>query len=156
VYEYSRIPKEWVIWIPHITIIFHNDNDLRHINRTEEGYPLKIEATKIEYTESPFDAEFIQALLPKIDYKILLFALSQISEKCKEDLDQKVVPELPESMGIGNEGGDAHVDEDLLKKLHTVMFDIHVVEGDLVCPDTGRRFNIKMGIPNMVLHADEI
>jgi uncharacterized protein YbaR (Trm112 family) len=25
-----------------------------------------------------------------------------------------------------------------------------------VCPDTGRRFNIKMGIPNMILHADEL
>lgn len=142
-----------------LTIIFHNDNDLRHINRTEEGYPLKIEATKIEYDASPFDAEFIQALLPKIDYKILLFALSQISDKCKEDLDQTVVPvpELPESIEIGNKkGDDVQIDEDLLKKLHTVMFDIHVVEGDLVCPDTGRRFNIKMGIPNMVLHADEI
>ena len=83
--------------------------------------------------------------------------MSQISDKCKEDLDQTVVPELPESIEIGNkEGDDVQIDEDLLKKLHTVMFDIHVVEGDLVCPDTGRRFNIKMGIPNMVLHADEI
>ena len=90
-------------------------------------------------------------MLPKIDYATLLFAFNQISEKAKEDLEQTILPELPESIKE-----DGEVDEDLLKKLHTVMFDIHVVEGDLVCPDTGRRFNIKMGIPNMILHADEL
>jgi multifunctional methyltransferase subunit TRM112 len=122
-------------------------------NRTEKGYPLKIEATKIEFEASPFDAEFIQALLPKIDYTTLLFALKQISENGNADLAQTIIPELPESI---KEDGEGEVDEALLKKLHTVMFDIHVVEGELVCPDTGRRFNIKMGIPNMILHADEL
>jgi multifunctional methyltransferase subunit TRM112 len=79
--------------------------------------------------------------------------LKQISENGNADLAQTIIPELPESI---KEDGEGEIDETLLKKLHTVMFDIHVVEGELVCPDTGRRFNIKMGIPNMILHADEL
>lgn len=114
-----------------------------------------IAATKLEYEESPFDADFVKALLPKIDYETLLFATQQISEKCSTDLlDEVQLPQLPETLESGEAGGD--VDEAVLKKLHTVMFDIHVVEGELVCPASGRRFNIKMGIPNMILHADEI
>ncbi len=120
-------------------------------SRTEKGYPLQIEADKIEYEESPFDAEFVSALVKKIDYQTLKFALQQISEKCATDLaDTVIIPELPEDIDIGE------TDEGLLKKLHIVLFDIHIVEGNLICPDTGRRFNIKMGIPNMILHADEI
>jgi multifunctional methyltransferase subunit TRM112 len=34
--------------------------------------------------------------------------------------------------------------------------DLHVLEGNLVCPDTGQKFPIKEGIPNMILHEDEI
>ena len=40
--------------------------------------------------------------------------------------------------------------------LHRVLFDIHVLGGHLVCPDTGRRFPIHDGIPNMILHEDEL
>lgn len=110
---------------------------------------MKIEADKVEYEESPFDAEFVKALIPKLNYEILSFALGQIVEKCKQDIEDVQIPELPENIG-------EDLDEELLKKLHTVLFDLHVVEGHLICPDTGRRFAIKMGIPNMVLHADEM
>jgi multifunctional methyltransferase subunit TRM112 len=125
-----------------------------HSDRTEKGFPLQIEATKIEYEESPFDVEFVKSIIPKIDYSILLFGIQQIADKCENNVsDRIVIPDLPTSIEM-NDGID--IDEDLLRKLHTVLFDIHVVEGDLICPDTGRRFNIKMGIPNMILHADEI
>ena len=47
-------------------------------------------------------------------------------------------------------------DEDMLKELHHFLFEIHVLEGHLVCPESGRRFPIKDGIPNMLLHEDEV
>mmetsp|Transcript_3797 Transcript_3797/g.5711 ORF Transcript_3797/g.5711 Transcript_3797/m.5711 type:complete len:146 (-) Transcript_3797:80-517(-) len=133
------------------------------VRGTEKGYPLGIEADKLQYEKSPFDPEFITALLSKIDYKIILFARRQIAEKCAAELSSEVsLPELPESIDYimntvensdGHESGDH---QEILRKLHTVMFDIHVVEGHLICPDTGRRFKITMGIPNMILHEDEI
>ncbi len=47
-------------------------------------------------------------------------------------------------------------DEDILKEIHHALFEIHVQEGCLVCPETSRRFVIKDGIPNMLLHENEV
>lgn len=47
-------------------------------------------------------------------------------------------------------------DEEFLRRVHLVLLDVHVLEGALVCPDTGRRFMVKDGVPNMLLHEDEI
>ena len=44
----------------------------------------------------------------------------------------------------------------VLQKLHHALLEIHITEGSLICPDTGRRFPIKNGIPNMLLHEDEV
>lgn len=122
-----------------------------NVKGTEKGYPLQIEATKVEYDESPCDAEFIKTLMTKIDYECLRSAITQLSPICATDLASDLtLPELPDSLPpVGYE-------ESLLQSLHTILMDIHVVEGHLICPDTGRKFNITMGIPNMILHEDEI
>lgn len=131
-----------------------------NVKGTDKGYPLCIEPSKIEYEESPVDTEFVRALLPKINYEALLFGIRQIAPVCvSEKID--VVPELPDSIDTmlgGDDGvdGGGDSDEAFLRQIHTVLFDLHVVEGHLVCPDTGRRFPISMGIPNMILHEDEI
>jgi multifunctional methyltransferase subunit TRM112 len=123
-----------------------------NVKGTEKGYPLQIEATKVEYDESPCDVEFIRTLVTKIDYESLRSAMTQLSPICVTDLASDLtLPELPESLPPPTD-----YEESLLQSLHTVLMDIHVVEGHLVCPDTGRRFNISMGIPNMILHEDEI
>mmetsp|Transcript_25437 Transcript_25437/g.31341 ORF Transcript_25437/g.31341 Transcript_25437/m.31341 type:complete len:149 (+) Transcript_25437:130-576(+) len=137
-----------------------------NVKGTEKGYPLTIEPTKIEYEESPIDMEFVENILTKIDYSALLSARNQIEDRCHSDLGSNfVVPSLPEVMPKRYSDGnskDDKIEEDetnqeaFLKSIHTILFDIHVLEGHLVCPDTGRRFNIKMGIPNMILHEDEI
>ena len=31
---------------------------------------------------------------------------------------------------------------------------VHLVEGELVCPETGRKFPVRQGVPNMLLHED--
>ena len=50
----------------------------------------------------------------------------------------------------------SNLDEDTIGKLHTWLLDVYLVEGMLVCPDTGRKFPVKDCIPNMILHEDEI
>ena len=37
-------------------------------------------------------------------------------------------------------------DEEFLRKLHHALFEVHVVEGFLICPESGRRFPIKDGM----------
>jgi len=47
-------------------------------------------------------------------------------------------------------------DESFLRDVHHVLLEVHVMEGELVCPETGRKFAIRDGVPNMLLHEDEI
>jgi multifunctional methyltransferase subunit TRM112 len=37
--------------------------------------------------------------------------------------------------------------EEFLKAVHQLLLDMHVMEGFLICPDTGHRFPITDGIP---------
>ena len=41
-------------------------------------------------------------------------------------------------------------DENILRVLHHLLFDMHITEGDLICPESGHRFPIVNGIPNMM------
>lgn len=45
---------------------------------------------------------------------------------------------------------------ELLQKLHHLLMEIDVVEGQLECPETGRVFPITDGIPNMLLNEYEV
>lgn len=47
-------------------------------------------------------------------------------------------------------------DEDFLKVMHRVLLEYEVEEGELICPETGRKFPISKGIPNMLLQETEI
>ena len=116
-----------------------------NVKGTTEGYPLIIEADEVVVEESPVDKELLVKMLPKLDYPVFLGAAQQLSLKC-------YLPELP----IQLPATDDDMDETMLINLHKVLFDLHVIEGHLVCPDTGRRFPVKEGIPNMILHEDEI
>ena len=60
---------------------------------------------------------------------------------------------------IDLEGADHNnvaVSESDLKALHHLLFEVHVMEGELICPESGRKFLVKDGIPNMLLHEDEL
>lgn len=47
-------------------------------------------------------------------------------------------------------------DEDFLHKAHHALLEIDVIKGNLVCPQSGRKFPISNGIPNMLLNEDEV
>lgn len=68
---------------------------------------------------------------------------------------QSLLPWYPESRpdAVGEEQlGDT----DLLKRVHKALLEIEVIEGKLVCPESGREFPINNGIPNMILNEDEV
>lgn len=84
-------------------------------------------------------------ILPKLNYEAVIGALNQLADKVEPK-----PPTIPETLPEGE------IDTATLEALYHVLFNIHVIEGHLVCPDTGRKFPIKQGIPNMILHEDEI
>ncbi|RZF33707.1 hypothetical protein LSTR_LSTR007735 [Laodelphax striatellus] len=51
---------------------------------------------------------------------------------------------------------DYESNEDFLKKVHHVLLEVDVINGELVCPESGRKFPITSGIPNMLLNEDEV
>jgi multifunctional methyltransferase subunit TRM112 len=47
-------------------------------------------------------------------------------------------------------------DDEFLKTMHRVLMEYEVEEGELICPETGRKFPISKGIPNMLLQENEV
>jgi len=106
---------------------------------------LKIIPTEILVEESPVDIELVRKMLPKLQYSAVLGAVADITDKVEPPL-----PSIPTELN----GDD--LEESTLEILHHILFNVHILEGELICPDTGRKFPIKQGIPNMILHEDEI
>lgn len=46
-------------------------------------------------------------------------------------------------------------DDAFLKSFHHALLEVCLIEGSLVCPETGRKFPVEKGIPNMLLTEDE-
>eukprot|EP00611_Tribonema_gayanum_P018382 TRINITY_DN31477_c0_g1_i1.p1 TRINITY_DN31477_c0_g1~~TRINITY_DN31477_c0_g1_i1.p1 ORF type:complete len:123 (-),score=21.95 TRINITY_DN31477_c0_g1_i1:24-392(-) len=116
-------------------------NLLKSNVRGVEGYPLIIEAETVREQESEFSADFIHNMLGKLEWGVLRDAAATLGLEAQ----------LPESVSEADKE-----DEDFLRRVHHVLLEVQVVEGALVCPKTGRRYPIKEGIPNMLLHEDEV
>jgi multifunctional methyltransferase subunit TRM112 len=114
------------------------------------------------------DRELLVRILSKIDYGALCQARLQLLEHCatvtnqtNDDLAWRDWPQLPETLPetllSSNDTSESDSETTVLAAaLFRWLFEIHVLEGWLVCPDTGREFPIKDGIPNMILHEDEL
>ncbi|KAL0033794.1 hypothetical protein WJX77_005345 [Trebouxia sp. C0004] len=87
-----------------------------NIKGVTNGYPFKIDATKVEEVDTDFDPDFLRNIWPRIEWKAL--------------------KEAAESLGMTGLPSE-------------------VEEGALVCPETGRRFTVLNGIPNLLLNEDE-
>ncbi|XP_054733397.1 multifunctional methyltransferase subunit TRM112-like protein [Anastrepha obliqua] len=110
------------------------------IKGVKDGYPLKLTIVKKDIVESEFNPTFIGRLLPRLDWLGIRLAaeILEISD---------IPPKQPANIAE---------DEELLKKLHHLLLEIDVLEGQLECPETGRVFPITDGIPNMLLNEDEV
>ena len=46
-------------------------------------------------------------------------------------------------------------DDEFLQLYHHALLEVCLEEGALLCPETGRRFPVSKGIPNLLLNEDE-
>ncbi|CAD6217041.1 unnamed protein product [Miscanthus lutarioriparius] len=113
------------------------------------GYPLTLEVTKWCTKEVELNADFIRGLLPKIDWRALVAATRALG------LPELLPEDQPPEEEIFAEGA-ADVEGSAIRRIHHALLEVHVQEGSLVCPDTSRCFPINKGIPNMMLHEDEV
>jgi len=104
------------------------------------GYPLKIVANEKREVEADFNAKFLVHMLPKMEWSAFVAAAKDIGV-------DNIPGEIPD---------DAASDEEFLKAFHHALLEVHVEEGTLICPESGRKFPISKGIPNMLLNEDEV
>ncbi|XP_066593094.1 multifunctional methyltransferase subunit TRM112-like protein [Prorops nasuta] len=122
-------------------LLTHNMLTSKCLKGVTVGYPLTIVAKDVKVCEVDFNSEFISRIIPKLDYATLWKAAESIGH----------AGDLPETLVK-----DFENDEDFLKKVHHVLLEVEVINGDLLCPESGRKFPISDGIPNMLLNEDEV
>ena len=128
----------------------------------KEGYPLKIEASKVEIVKSEFNPEFIKGILSKVNYDALREAVASLKRKHSlthsfHSFISLIHSHHTENVTLPTKVTDEMFDNvEFLKLLHHVLLEIVVVEGRLICPESGRIFPISQGIPNMLLNEDEV
>ena len=113
-----------------------------NIRGVEKGYPLRIEAEESGVEACDYDEIMVKSMLKKIDFNALKSAATDISNGSLADYS-----EITEELLIN---------EEFLRNIHHLLFEVRVLNGFLVCPESGRKFPIKDGIPNMLLHEDEV
>lgn len=112
-----------------------------NIKGVTNGFPLGIEAEKIIERPVDMNPDFLKNIFSKIDWKPLVEASRIMGYS---DLPEDV----PDSSVLDS--------DEFLGKFHHALLEIHLEEGALVCPQTGRKFPVNKGIPNMLLHEDEV
>jgi len=150
-----------------------------HIKGVTNNFPLKIEATKVgdaifffqcddffdllllfslllshktrtynsdsnsqvETVEADFDPDFLRDMIPRLEWGALAEAAASLG--CDPPLP--ATPPTDEDLR----------DDDFLKRFHHALLEVCLIEGALVCPETGRKFPVEKGIPNMLLTDDE-
>lgn len=105
------------------------------------GFPLDIVVVKTEVAEADFSEEFLQRMIPRLDWPAFVQAANKLG----------VGADLPATAPTEGETNTT-----VLQAIHHALLEVEVVEGELVCPETKRKFPITNGIPNMLLNEDEV
>jgi len=114
------------------------------------GYPLTIEPETVEIEAAEFDREMVISMLKKVDLNGLKVACACL------DMSDGIDSITDASIADLISGNNSALSDDVLASAHRALFEVRVLAGQLVCPDSGRKFPIKDGIPNMLLHEDEV
>ncbi|VDO49612.1 unnamed protein product [Haemonchus placei] len=124
-------------------LLTHNFLSSRFLKNVTNGYPLILRANQIANKEVEFNENFVLNMMPKLqlDYASLYNAAYSIGE----------AGNMPASLP-----DDWETNTPVLMELHRVMLCVEIVDGELECPDTGRKFPIKDGIPNLLVSENEV
>ncbi|XP_051124042.1 multifunctional methyltransferase subunit TRM112 homolog A [Andrographis paniculata] len=111
-----------------------------NIKGVTSGFPLRIEVEKVVQKEVEFNADFLRNMFAKIEWSALVEA--------SKTMGYSELPDSAESSMLDS--------DEFLHRFHHALLELHLEEGALICPETGRKFPVNKGIPNMLLHEDEV
>ncbi|CAD5226088.1 unnamed protein product [Bursaphelenchus xylophilus] len=122
-------------------LLTHNFLSTQFIKGVKEGYPLNLKSNSTEKKEFEFDPVMMVKLLPKMQYPVLLSTAQNIG------IDVSGLPsQLPDNW---------KEDHDFLKKAAELALGYEIIDGELECPESGKVFKIKEGIPNMLIDRED-
>jgi multifunctional methyltransferase subunit TRM112 len=135
-------------------LITHNILTSNILKGVTKGFPLKIKAVTIENVSVDYNRDFITRILQRIEYDAVKEAVTDVSLSLRKKIEERFLvfqlglnETLPETI---------QEDDEFLKKMHKILLEYEVEEGELICPETGRKFPISKGIPNMLLQETEL
>lgn len=110
----------------------------------QHTYPLTLHITTtnpaaVESVESDCSEKFIHNIISQLDYPLIV-------KTAATQFGIDTLPPTPPSQ----------LTTDFCAELHTVLMDIHVMDGWLQCDKCERKYPIQSGIPNMRLNEDEV
>lgn len=106
-------------------------------------YPLGIEATELSLRQQTTDLPFVQNMLGRVEYNVLLSVVDMLRTQQPEVMS--CIPALPPSVEAINFADESHV-----MAVHVALTAILVKNGALVCGSCHARYPILEFIPNMM------
>ncbi|KAG0221277.1 hypothetical protein BGX31_010046 [Mortierella sp. GBA43] len=104
------------------------------------NFPLELQEVTLEHEEAEFNEDFIRNMLGKLEYEALVITCQKLD-----------INDLPASIPA-----DANDNEEFLQVLHRVLLETHIKSGKMVCPNCSHIYNVRDGIPNMLLAEHEV
>lgn len=104
-----------------------------------DSFPLQYSECQLAQEEQDYNPEFISHILDRLDWNAII--------KVAADLGNTSLPATkPEDL-------DPIMEENqvILKDLHNLLVETHIVEGKMTCRNCGHIYYIKNSIPNFLL-----
>ena len=121
------------------------------------AFPLHPQSATLSATEVDYTPEFILNILPRVNYDALVVITDSLSlgallpeRSVFEGLVERLTSGTQEANGQG-EGEGQEGEEEVLKKLHRLLLETNIMEGNLVCGNCGFEYPVKEGVGNFLL-----
>ena len=100
--------------------------------------PLTLQVNEMSEESTEYNAALTTKMLGKIDWKVFVRTVEALGHTLPEELS-------PEDLA----------NENLMKNVYHLLFNLNVVSGSLICQNCGRVYPIEKSIPNMLLEDRE-
>ncbi|KAJ3755232.1 hypothetical protein EV360DRAFT_50083 [Lentinula raphanica] len=140
-----------------VRLITHNLLACHVKGCTSNNFPLQLQNVQIELREADFNPDFLKTFLPKLEWKALVDSAKEarIYLEFLRKLQLIIAPIQLGDTSLPLEQPEM-LDDEFLKNLHHVLLEIHIEEGNMMCPNCKHSYPISNGIPNMLLAEHEI
>ena len=129
-------------------LLTHNMLHSAHKHGVQNGYPLKLVAEKIEEVQQDINKDFLMHRLPQLNLDAFGIGCNGVNIKLIDIIGDWKKNKI--------NWDEIFKQESKMNELHHALLEIRVIDGYLECPESGRKFPIADGIPNMLLMEDEV